>query len=86
MNFEGRAALWYQLFSSKNVEVTWQQFVGLISEKFEQLKEEQIIEDFHKINQVSSYGDYVERFEELKEHIQIINGTLNLNYITLLVF
>lgn len=56
------------------MDVTWQQFVGLISKKIEQLKEEKIIEDFHKIKQTASYAEYVEKFEELKEHIQILNG------------
>lgn len=73
MYFEGKAALWYQTYGAKNIGTPWPEFVDLISARFEQLQETQIIEDFHKIKQYGSYMDYVDRFEKLKEHIRLLN-------------
>ncbi|CAA0816707.1 Unknown protein, partial [Striga hermonthica] len=66
MHFEGKAAQWYQSFSSKCEDICWADFIELISARFEALKESKIIGEFNKLRHVGSYVDYVEKFEELR--------------------
>ncbi|KAH6761080.1 hypothetical protein C2S51_018029 [Perilla frutescens var. frutescens] len=67
MNFEEKAALWYQSYSTKLVNLTWNQFVDVVAARFEDLKETNIVVEFNKLRHTGSYVEYVERFEELKE-------------------
>ncbi|KAK6150060.1 hypothetical protein DH2020_017585 [Rehmannia glutinosa] len=73
MHFEGRAALWFQNFSMKQTNLTWSQFLDVVSARFEELKEAKIIAEFNKLKQTGSYNDYVDRFEELKACMLLIN-------------
>ncbi|CAA0833666.1 Unknown protein, partial [Striga hermonthica] len=73
MHFEGRAAQWYQNFISKQEELGWSQFVDIISARFEDLKEAKIIAEFNKLRQNGSYEDYVDRFEELRACMLLMN-------------
>ncbi|KAK6163034.1 hypothetical protein DH2020_002875 [Rehmannia glutinosa] len=73
MHFEGKAAQWYQNFSMKQEDITWNQFVDIISARFEELREAKIIAEFNKLKQTGSYGDYVEKFEELKACMLLLN-------------
>ncbi|KAK6137448.1 hypothetical protein DH2020_028805 [Rehmannia glutinosa] len=74
MHFEGKAAQWYQSFCMKQVEWTWQQFVEVISARFEELKEVKIIAEFNKLKHTGSYNDYVDKFEELKACMLLMNN------------
>ncbi|KAH6786813.1 hypothetical protein C2S52_006365 [Perilla frutescens var. hirtella] len=67
MNFEGRAATWYQSFSSKPVDLTWSQFVGIVSARFEELREDNVVVEFNKLRHTGDYWTYVDRFKELKD-------------------
>lgn len=49
MQFEGKAAQWYQNIAQKNLEFTWDQFLQLISAQFDELKENTIIPEFNKL-------------------------------------
>ncbi|KAK6163811.1 hypothetical protein DH2020_000675 [Rehmannia glutinosa] len=81
MHFEGKAALWYQNFITKQGELTWQQFVEVISARFEELKEARIIVEFNKLKQTGSYVDYNEKFEELKACMLLLkNGEYSEEY------
>ncbi|KAH6811646.1 hypothetical protein C2S51_025408 [Perilla frutescens var. frutescens] len=71
MYFEGKAALWYQNFSSKHVLVNWKQFLEVISARFEDLKEAKIVEEFNQLKHIGDYMDYVGRFKELKESMMM---------------
>lgn len=73
MNFEGRANVWYQNSSSKCINITWEQFLGVVSTKFEEIKEENAIEEFTKLRCVGNYEDYVDKFEELKACMELFN-------------
>lgn len=73
MHFEGRAAHWYQNISLKQVDFSWSQFLELISARFEDLRETKIIAEFNKLRLTGSYTDYVERFEELKSCMILLN-------------
>ncbi|KAK6121452.1 hypothetical protein DH2020_044798 [Rehmannia glutinosa] len=66
MHFEGKAAHWYQNFNTKHVELTWAQFVEIVSSRFEELKEAKIIGEFNKLKHTGSYAEYVDKFEELQ--------------------
>ncbi|KAH6808284.1 hypothetical protein C2S51_029392 [Perilla frutescens var. frutescens] len=39
INFEGKAALWVQSYNSKHIDITWKQFVEIVSARFEDLNE-----------------------------------------------
>lgn len=73
MNFEGKANVWYHNSSSKCVNITWEQFLGVVSTKFEEIKEENVIEEFTKIRHVGSYEEYVDKFEDLKACMELFN-------------
>ncbi|KAH6811974.1 hypothetical protein C2S51_025736 [Perilla frutescens var. frutescens] len=66
MQFEGKAAQWYQNLAARGLDLTWQQFLEVISARFDDLKETKIICEFNKLKHTGSYEDYVERFEELR--------------------
>ncbi|KAK6149080.1 hypothetical protein DH2020_016605 [Rehmannia glutinosa] len=81
MHFEGKAAQWYQNFAMKQGELTWNQFLEVISARFEELKESRIIAEFNKLKQNGSYNDYVDRFEELKACLLLTtNGDFSEEY------
>lgn len=46
----------------------------MVYARFEQLQETQIIEDYQKLKQGGNYTEYVDKFEELKEHVRLLNG------------
>ncbi|KAH6764368.1 hypothetical protein C2S51_015617 [Perilla frutescens var. frutescens] len=81
MNFEGRAALWIQNFNQKYLELSWKQFVEVVSTRFEELKESHIVVEFNKLKHTDNYQDYVDRFEELKNCMQMYGqGAYSENY------
>ncbi|KAK6153045.1 hypothetical protein DH2020_012684 [Rehmannia glutinosa] len=80
MHFEGKAAQWYQSFSMRHGELTWQQFVEIISARFEELKEAKIIAEFNKLKHTGAYSDYVDRFEELKACMLLLNKDYSEEY------
>lgn len=55
------------------MELDWDQFIDLVSARFEELKEAKIIAEFKKLRQVGNYSDYVDRFEELKACMFLLN-------------
>ncbi|CAA0825197.1 Unknown protein, partial [Striga hermonthica] len=73
MHLEGKAALWFQNLSAKQLELNWGQFVEIVSARFEELKEVKIIAEFNKLRHTGSYADYVDKFEELKACMQLMN-------------
>lgn len=74
MHFDGRAALWYQNHSQKQIELSWAQFLEVLTARFEDLRESRVIDEFNKLKQTGSYADYVDKFEELKACMSLING------------
>lgn len=74
MSFEDRASLWYQNFSSKCANLTWEQFIDFISNKFEEIKEENVIEEFTKLRCGANYEEYVDKFEELKACMELFDN------------
>ncbi|KAK6132617.1 hypothetical protein DH2020_033647 [Rehmannia glutinosa] len=77
MHFEGKAASWFQNYSQKFIGHTWNQFLEVVTTRFEELKESKIIVEFNKLKKSGSYNEYVERFEELRACMMLIN---NLEY------
>ncbi|KAH6771725.1 hypothetical protein C2S51_010129 [Perilla frutescens var. frutescens] len=75
-NFEGKAALWYHNFSSKNLLVDWKQFVEVISARFEDLKEARVFAEFNKLKHIGSYADYVDKFKELRSYMLLTHRDL----------
>ncbi|KAK6127658.1 hypothetical protein DH2020_038574 [Rehmannia glutinosa] len=73
MHFEGKAAQWYQNFNTHQLEMTWAQFLEVVSSRFEELRETKIIGEFNKLKHTGSYTDYVERFEELQACMRMMN-------------
>lgn len=65
--------------------MTWQDFIELVSTRFEQLLETQINKDYQKLKKGGNYIDYVEKFEELKEHVRLLNGTDTQPFLVFLV-
>ncbi|KAH6817325.1 cactus-binding carboxy-terminal [Perilla frutescens var. frutescens] len=74
MNFEEKAALWYQSYSTKLTNLTWKQFVNVVAARFEDLRESNIVVEFNKLRHTGGYADYVERFEELKECMSLYDN------------
>ncbi|KAK6128670.1 hypothetical protein DH2020_037582 [Rehmannia glutinosa] len=74
MHFKGKAALWFQNFNTKQLDLTWAQFLEVVSSRFEELRETKIIGEFNKLRHSGSYSDYVERFEELRACMLMLNG------------
>ncbi|KAL8496188.1 hypothetical protein ACS0TY_020047 [Phlomoides rotata] len=74
MHFDDKAALWYQNYSQKNIELSWAQFVEVLFARFEDIRESKVIDGFNKLKQTGSYADYVDKFEELKACMLLING------------
>ncbi|KAK6115436.1 hypothetical protein DH2020_007705 [Rehmannia glutinosa] len=50
------------------------EFIEIISARFEELKEAKIIAEFNKLKHTGSYHDYVEKFEELKACMLLLNN------------
>ncbi|KAK6139155.1 hypothetical protein DH2020_027104 [Rehmannia glutinosa] len=80
MHFDGKAAQWYQSFCMKQGELSWHQFVEVVSARFEELKEARIIAEFNKLKHNGSYMDYVDKFEELKACMLLLNGEFSEEY------
>ncbi|KAK6160382.1 hypothetical protein DH2020_003763 [Rehmannia glutinosa] len=80
MHFDGKAAQWYQSFCMKQGELSWHQFVEVVSARFEELKEARIIAEFNKLKHNGSYMDYVDKFEELKACMLFLNGEFSEEY------
>lgn len=73
VNLEDKIALWYQNSNMRDVELTWDQFVGIVSARFEDIKGAKIIAEFNKLRQTGSYEKYVQKFEELKACMLLFN-------------
>ncbi|KAH6820515.1 hypothetical protein C2S53_008788 [Perilla frutescens var. hirtella] len=81
MNFEGRAALWFQTINSRCGNVSWKQFVEVVAIRFEDLNESKIITEFNKLKYTGDYLDYVEKFEGLKKCMLLFGqGAYTENY------
>ncbi|KAK6150015.1 hypothetical protein DH2020_017540 [Rehmannia glutinosa] len=74
MHFDGKAASRFQNYSSKCAGQSWNQFLEIVSAGFEELKEIKIIAEFNKLKQPGSYVEYVEKFEELRACMMLINN------------
>lgn len=72
MHFDGKAALWFQNFSLKQADLTWDQFVEIISTRFKELKEASTVTAFNKLKQTGSLREYVGKFEELKACLMLL--------------
>lgn len=59
MNLEGKVTQWYQNTDMEEVDLTWNQFVGMISVRFVDIKGAKIIAEFNKLKQTGSYDDYM---------------------------
>lgn len=73
MHFEGRAAQWFQNLSPTQTEITWKQFMEVVFARFEELKETKIIYEFNKLKHIGPYSEYVDRFEELRACMSMLN-------------
>ncbi|KAK6160714.1 hypothetical protein DH2020_004095 [Rehmannia glutinosa] len=80
MHFEGKAAQWQHSFYMRHGELTWKQFVEIISARFEELKEAKIIDEFNKLKHPGLILDYVDRFEELKACMLLLNKDYSEEY------
>ncbi|KAK6163435.1 hypothetical protein DH2020_000299 [Rehmannia glutinosa] len=59
MHFEGKTAQWFQNFCTKQTELSWQQFIEIISARFEELKETKIIAEFNKLKHTEEELAYI---------------------------
>ncbi|CAA0840135.1 Unknown protein, partial [Striga hermonthica] len=80
MHLEGKAAQWFQNLSKKCGDLSWAQFLEFISARFEELKESKIIGEFNKLRHLGSYGEYVEKLEELKACMLCLNKDFTEEY------
>lgn len=76
MYLEGRATQWYNSFSAQEHEVTWSQFVEILSARFEELKEAQIVDDFNKLRLTGNYMEFVEKSKDLRDCMKMIYGDM----------
>lgn len=75
MSFEGRARKWYQNSEIGDNDLTWGQFMGIVSARLEDIKEAKVIAEFNKLKQTWTYDEYVDRFEELKACLLMFNNS-----------
>ncbi|XP_012857031.1 PREDICTED: uncharacterized protein LOC105976303 [Erythranthe guttata] len=73
LNFEGRAAVWFSHLLQQGSDYTWDQFVGLVAARFEELKEAKVLSELMKLKVTTSLEDYISRFEELKSYLMMFN-------------
>lgn len=73
LNLEGRAAAWYKGSRMGQTELSWSQFVAIILARFESIKGAKILVELSKLKHTDSYDDYVDKFEELKDHLVLLN-------------
>lgn len=65
MHFEGRAAQWLQSVECRLHMLSWEEFCGLIHERFGREQHESLIRQPFHIRQTGSVPDYVEQFSSL---------------------
>lgn len=66
LHFEGNAAVWFLFYMTGRVLVDWKQFINDLVARFENPESMDVQELFNKLRQVSSVGDYEDKFEELR--------------------
>lgn len=74
MSFEGMQVCGIKISLSKCAHLTWEQFIDFISIKFEEIKEENVIEEFTKLRCGTNYEEYVDKFEELKACMELFDN------------
>ncbi|XP_012848349.1 PREDICTED: uncharacterized protein LOC105968265 [Erythranthe guttata] len=73
LHFEGRAAIWYGHISQNNRVYSWDQFVGLVSARFEDLREAKVLAEMGKLKVTNSLEAYIDKFEELRAYLLMFN-------------
>ncbi|KAH6769439.1 hypothetical protein C2S51_014775 [Perilla frutescens var. frutescens] len=69
----GRASQWFQNLALKDIDISWEQFLDVVSARFEEISDAKIIAEFNKLKHVGSYTKYVDKFEELRACMLMLN-------------
>lgn len=75
IHFDGPALEWYAQISQTNHNISWEQFVEMITARFDDLKEGKILAEFSKLKLVHSLEDYIAKFSELKSYFLMFPDT-----------
>lgn len=66
IHFDGKTLSWFQNLNMGEISITWEQFLEVVSARFEDLRVSNIIVKFNKLKQTGNYEEYVDIFDELK--------------------
>lgn len=69
MHSDGPAMEWFYQFSMESREVSWNQFMELVSSQFWELKEAQVFTEFSKLKVKGSMEEYIQKFTQLQSHL-----------------
>lgn len=72
IHFDRKTALWVHNFNQRYIDLTLEQFLSIISTRFEEIKDSSVIAEFNKLKQTGNYEEYVDKFEELKTCMLLI--------------
>ncbi|KAH6780602.1 hypothetical protein C2S52_011839 [Perilla frutescens var. hirtella] len=73
MHFDGKASQWFQNLALKESDLSWEQFLDVVSARFEEIRDAKVITEFNKLKHTGLYTDYFNRFEELKACMLLLN-------------
>jgi len=62
----GKAERWFASYITIKKNVDWSEFIMDVCNRFREELGSKVVEDFHKLQQMGSVEDYLEKFEELK--------------------
>ena len=80
MYLDGMADKWFQGVKLEKPGLSWSEFGDLLCKRFSDSICQDVIEEFNKLLQERSVGEYQEKFEELKPLMLIKNRNLDENY------
>jgi hypothetical protein len=83
MHFEGKAHRWLQSVERKLRYMSWEEFCGLIHDRFGKEQHESLIRQLFHIRQSGSVADYVEQFASLVDELAAYESRTDPLYYTM---
>ena len=62
----GKAEIWFASYVAVRKNVDWSDFIVDVCNRFKEELGSKVVEDFHKLQQLGSVEEYLDKFEDLK--------------------
>ncbi|KAL8091683.1 hypothetical protein AgCh_034082 [Apium graveolens] len=80
MHFEGKASTWYRYYQTSKVNVHWKTFQNDVILEFENPESRKVQDQFNKLKQTTTVGEYEDQFEEMRALVVHKNKGFNEEY------